>query len=268
MGETIMLDRVNENLGRLKLRKVMENLPALLQVAEKQQKSHLGFLDDLLEEETSQKEQRRIETSLRISGLPFIKTIDEYDFCFQPTLDRQKVLSLFDLTFLSRKDNVMLLGPPGVGKTHLAVALAVKACHSGISIYFTTMAGLIEKLKNDHQAGKTSRGRGYAKAALVIVDEVGYTSISREECNLFYRFVDNRYEKNSTIMTSNKSFADWTELFEDPIIVTAVLDRLLHHSVIINIDGPSFRLKGKKIKMTPKKEVEQKNDERKGVGQI
>jgi len=140
---------------------------------------------------------------------------------------------------------VIFLGPPGVGKTHLAVSLAVKACQAGMSIYFTTMEDLIEKLKKDRVAERKGRGRGYNKSALVIVDEVGYTPIGREECNLFFRFIANRYEKASTIITSNKAFSDWTELFHDPIIVTAVLDRLLHHSVVINMRGNSYRLRGK-----------------------
>jgi len=114
-----------------------------------------------------------------------------------------------------------------------------------MSIYFTNMEDLILKLKKDHEAGKPGKGRGYYKSALVVVDEVGYTPITREECNLFFRFVANRYEKTSTVITSNKAFADWTELFHDPIIVTAVLDRLLHHSAVVNIKGNSYRLKGK-----------------------
>ena len=126
---------------------------AAIHAAEEQGKSYLSFLDDLLEEEVAQKEQRRVETTLKISGLPFIKTIDEFDFTFQPGLDRQKVMSLFDLTFIRQKGNVIFLGPPGVGKTHLAVALAVKACQSGLSVYFTTMEDLIRKLKKDHETG-------------------------------------------------------------------------------------------------------------------
>lgn len=156
-------------------------------------------------------------------------------------------MSLFDLTFIQEKSNVLFLGPPGVGKTHLAVALMVKACQAGFSIYSTHMEDLIGKLKKDYERGRSARRRSYYKSTLVLVDEVGYTPISREECNLFYRFIATRYEKASTIITSNKSFADWTELFHNPIIITAILDRLLHHSIVINIKGNSYRLKGKPL---------------------
>ena len=245
MSNTLVLDRIESNLTRLRMPRIGEVLERVLKTAEKQDKSHLSFLDELLEEEVAAKEQRRIETALKISGLPFIKSIDEFDFTFQPRLNRQKVMSLFDLTFLQQKGNVIFLGPPGVGKTHLAVSLALKACQFGMSIYFTNMEDLIKKLRKDHEAGRPGKGRSYYKSSLVVVDEVGYTPINREECNLFFRFIANRYEKTSTVITSNKAFSDWTELFHDPIIVTAVLDRLLHHSVVINIKGNSYRLKGK-----------------------
>jgi DNA replication protein DnaC len=246
MSDTLVVDRIESNLSRLRLSRIRETLQQVINAAEDKGKSYLSFLDDLLEEEVAHKEQRRVEIALKISGLPFIKSIDEFDFTFHPKLDRQKVMSLFDLTFIPQKGNVIFLGPPGVGKTHLAISLALKACQAGISIYFTTMEDLIKKLRKDYEAGKAGKGRSYYKSSLVIVDEVGYTPVNREECNLFFRFIANRYEKASTIITSNKAFSDWTELFHDPVIVTAILDRLLHHSVVINIRGNSYRLRGKR----------------------
>lgn len=152
MSETLVSERIEANLNRLRLPRMRDILERAIVSAEQKGQSYLSFLDELLEEEVAHKEQRRIETALKISGLPFTKGIDEFDFTFQPSLDRQKVMSLFDLTFIRQNGNVIFLGPPGVGKTHLAVALALKACQAGLSIYFTTMSDLIIKLKKDHEA--------------------------------------------------------------------------------------------------------------------
>jgi len=243
MSELVM-ERIMENLIRLRLTRIQELFETIAEEAQRRSETYLAFLDRLLQEEVTAKEDRRVKTSLKIAGLPFDKTIEEYDFGFHEALDKRSVMSLFDLDFIGRKENVIFLGPPGVGKTHLATALAIKACYSGISIYFTTMAELIGKLKQN--AESSSRGRSYDRSALVVVDEVGYMPVSRQEAHLFFQFVCRRYERASTVITSNKSFSEWEELFGDPVIASAILDRLLHHCRVINIKGNSYRMKGYK----------------------
>jgi DNA replication protein DnaC len=238
--EQLTCERLKENIARLKLARMNEVLDATVALAEREKMSYLSFLDRLFEEEVAAKEKRRVDMAMRLAGLPSAKTIEEYDFAFHPHLDRKTVVELFDLTFLAKHENVIFLGPPGVGKTHLAIALAVKACGHGFKVLYTTMDTLIARLKESQ-----NKVRPYLTASLVVVDEAGYLPVTAQEAYLFFQFVSARYEKTSIIMTSNKSFIDWQELFGDQVIASAILDRLLHHCRVVNIKGHSYRLKGK-----------------------
>lgn len=236
----LIRERISNHLKFLGLNRMSNVLPDIMDQAQTKKSSYLDVLDQLLTEEVNNKQDQRFKRVLRLARLPFEKTIDEYDFSFHPQLDKRSVMNLFDLEFIQNKENVMFLGPPGVGKSHLAVALAIKAAQSGESIHWTSMVDLIERLRD--KSYRDTR-RNYYRNTLVVVDEVGYMSLQRQDAHLFFQFVCQRYEKKSIVMTSNKSFTQWKEVFSDPVIATAILDRLLHHCRVINIQGNSYRLK-------------------------
>jgi len=178
--EQLTYERLQENLNRLKLTRAAEMLDTIVSQSENNGGSYLSFLDHLLEEEVAAKEKRRINTAMKTAGLPTAKTSEEYDFSFHPHLDKRAIMELFDLTFIPKHENVIFLGPPGVGKTHLAISLATKACNHGFKVYFTTMNTLIGKLKESQ-----SKGKAYLNSSLVIVDEVGYLPVDSREAYLF-----------------------------------------------------------------------------------
>jgi DNA replication protein DnaC len=243
----LVRQRLDSNLARLGLVTLKDQLDSVLDQAQRESWAYSDLLDRLFEEELATRESRRVKNALKLSGFPALRTLDSFDFAFQPSLEKSRVAELASLGFLEKKENVLLLGPPGVGKTHLAIALGVKACQCGFSVYFTTLDDLVKNLSAADAAGKLKQKmRTYThKSALLVVDEVGYLPLSRKEANYLFQLVSARYERSSLILTSNKSFTEWHDILGDEVIAAAILDRLLHHSHVLSIRGQSYRLRDK-----------------------
>ena len=239
-----MLDRIRHDLVGLKMPRALEALDQIVRRLEHAEISALEAIDILLAEELTLRENSRIKTALRMGRLATIKTLAGFDFSFQPSLDRDRVLTLAQLGFIGRSEVVHFLGPPGTGKSHLATALGVEAVKAGRSVYFCSLADLLGQLARAEREGRLhERIRFFARAALLIVDEIGYLPVVPGGGNLFFQLVNARYERGAMILTSNRGFAEWGEVFGDPVVATALLDRLLHHAVVVQIEGSSFRLR-------------------------
>ncbi|MFC8064564.1 IS21-like element helper ATPase IstB [Streptomyces sp. NPDC057293] len=238
--------RIRTTAAKLGLPHLAESLNQYTSRADEAKMGYLDFLDLVLAEELAVRDDRRFRQGLRLSKLPHHKTLDEYDFAFQPELDPRKIKDLATLAFVEAKANAALLGPPGVGKTHIAVALSVAACRAGFSVYFTTLDDMVRQLKVAEAAGRlSSKLRTYLRPGVLVVDEVGYQPLERAEANLVLQVISKRYEKGSIILTSNKTFSEWGQVFGDEVLATAILDRLLHHCDVVSINGPSYRLKNR-----------------------
>jgi DNA replication protein DnaC len=238
---------LNHLLDRLKMDHLEAQLDAVCEQASQRQMDYKSFLVQALETEWQGRYQRGIEARLRMARFPWLKTLDQFDFDFQPSLDKRQVRELAGMSFVERAHNVILLGPPGVGKTHLAIALGVKAVEAGYSVLFLTLEALMTRLVkafNENRLERSLQQLVYPK--VLIIDEIGYLPLSNLEASLFFRLVARRYERASLIITSNKSYLDWGEVFNDPVVATAILDRLLHYSTTLNIKGESYRIKEKR----------------------
>jgi DNA replication protein DnaC len=240
--EKLMVD-----LKKLRLPAMIEMLDSYVKQAASNSMSYMDFLSGLVSEEVRHKERRAVQSRIKSAMFPVIKSLDDFDYAFQPSINRKKLEELSSLRFIDNKENILFLGPPGVGKTHLATGFGVQACESGYKVLFTTLNDMVSVLMASMADNSfPSKLRTFVQPSLLIVDEVGYLPVSKEGANFLFQVVAKRYETGSIILTSNKSFADWGEILGDSVIASAVLDRLLHHATVFSIRGESYRLREKR----------------------
>jgi len=238
------VDAIRQHLVSLKMARALEVLDHTIRQLERGEISPLEAINDILSEELTLREGRRIKQAIKMGRLASFKTLSAFDFSFQPSLDRNRIQTLAQLEFIKRHEVVHFLGQPGCGKTHLAIALGVEAVKAGKSVYFSTLAEVIGALaKAEREGTLRERLRFLCRPQLLIVDEIGYLPVIPGGGNLFFQLVNARYERGSMILTSNRGFAEWGNVFGDAVVATALLDRLLHHAVVVQIEGASYRLR-------------------------
>ena len=236
-------DRIRAQLADLKMPGALEALDEVLTGVDGDGMTASEAIEQLLGAQIMLRNNRRLQAAMRSSRLPGIKTLDDFDFSFQPSIKREQIDSLHELGFLERKENVIFLGPPGVGKTHLAISLAIAAAQSGRRVYYGALANLITSLEEAKTAGQLGRRLNILTyPSLLVIDEIGYLPVSQSGAMFFFQLINRRYERASTVLTSNKGFEEWGQILGDDVMAAALIDRLLHHCHIVNIRGNSYRM--------------------------
>jgi DNA replication protein DnaC len=244
MNPTTNYQQLIQNLDYLKLKQMSLHLNEVLDFSVNHQLSLVDTLVKLTNYEIDVREQNMIQSMVKVAAFPHLKEIKDFDFSFQPSINQKQILDFLTLRFIEANENIVFLGPSGVGKTHLATSIGIEAAKKRTSAYFIKCHDLIQNLKKARLENRLeSRLKHYTKYKLLIIDEIGYLPIDAEDAKLFFQLIDMRYEKRSTILTTNVNFKAWDEIFQEPKLANAILDRILHHATVVTIVGDSYRLK-------------------------
>lgn len=256
MIEATTYGRLKNNLDKLKLMQFNDHLDEYIDSIQAEEKTIVEALKELTDLEIQTREARILQSCVKTANFPFIKTMDDFDFSYQPTLNKTEITGFKDMRFIDRQENILFIGSPGVGKTHLSVSIGIEAAYNHRSTYFISCNDLLLNLKRAQLENRLEQKlKLYARYKLLVIDEVGFLPLDEQSSKLFFQLISKRYEKHSTIITTNKPLSQWAEIFGDPVLANAILDRLLHHCHVVKIIGKSYRTKDLQKELTNENNV-------------